>query len=649
MLVRLQIDRVESFADDLAFGATGAYVRLMGTAYGELDPQQPLNAVIVNLDKAPRNARGRVEYETDVYIMRPADPSRGNGKILYEVNNRGRKMLLGVLHDAPETSPGALNNPTTATDAGNGFAFQRGYTLVWSGWDPDAPRANHGLGLHAPVATNNGQPLVQTIRDEFVFGTRVPTTRSTAPLSYAAATLDQQQARLTVRAREADSRTEIPPERWAYADARSIKLLPEGTTFQPGLIYDFWYPARDPKVLGIGFAATRDLVSFLRYATHDTVGNANPLARSQTEVGIGAVLAFGNSQSGRYLRTHTASGFNQDEAGRRVFDGVLSNVAGTGKVFANFAFGQPYRTSTQHEDHAFPENWFPFAHTTLTDPLTGQTGALLRGDGCDPLIIEVNTSTEYWQKGASLLHTDPLGQRDLVLPATVRLYLMAGTQHGGRAGMSAVRGSGMQPRNPHNPTPALRALLVALDQWVSEGIEPPASRVPQLATGTLVPAEALRFPGIPGLQVPRRANRVVVLHDWIYPPAQPDNAYVALVPQVDADGNEVAGIRLPPIAVPVATYTGWNLYAAPYPEGEFCDREGSYVPFAPTRAEREAQGDPRLSLEERYDSQTGYVQQVDAVARALVAERLLLPEDAARYVHEARQQTLLPTAVAVQK
>jgi hypothetical protein len=638
MLTRLQIDRIEPFADGMSFGAVGSYVRLIGTAYGELDPHHPLHAVIVNLDKAPRNARGRVEYEMDVHIMRPTDVTRGNRRILYEVNNRGRKMLLPVLHDAPETSPGAVNDPAAAADAGNGFAFQRGYTLVWSGWDPDAPRVHHGMGIRVPVATNNGQPLVQTIRDEFVFGTRVPTTRHTALLSYEAATLDQQQARLTVRAREADTRTDIPPERWAYADARSIKLLPEGTPFQPGLIYDFWYPARNLKVLGIGFAATRDLVSFLRYATHDTAGNSNPLALSPTDPGVRAVLAFGNSQSGRYLRTHTALGFNQDETGRRVFDGVLTNVSGIGKVFANFAFGQPYRTSTQHEDHAFPENWFPFAHAVLTDPLTGQTGALLRGDGCDPLIMEVNTSTEYWQKGASLLHTDPLGQRDLELPATVRLYLMAGTQHGGRAGLTAVRGNGVHARNPHNPTPALRALLVALDQWVTEGIEPPASRVPRLATGTLVAPEALRFPVIPGVQVPRRANRIVVLHNWVYPQASPDHAYVALVPQVDADGNEVAGIRLPPLAVPVATYTGWNLYAAPELAGEFCDREGSYLPFALTKAERQAHGDPRLSLQERYGSQAAYVQKVDEVVRALVAERLLLPEDAARYVDEAGRQ-----------
>ena len=583
MLIRLQIDRQEPFADGMAFGATGSYVRLMGTAYGELDPQQPLHAGIVNLDKAPRNARGRVEYDMDVYIMRPTDVTKGNHKILYEVTNRGRKMLLPILHDAPETSPGAINDPATVADAGNGLAFQRGYTLVWSGWDPDAPRAHHGMRIRVPVATNNGYPLVQIIRDEFVFGTRVPTTRHTAPLSYEAATLDQGQARLTVRAGEADTRRDIPPDRWTYADARSIKLLPEGTAFQPGLIYDFWYPARDPQVLGIGFAATRDLVSFLRYETHDTVGNPNPLALSQTETGIRAVLAFGNSQSGRYLRTHTALGFNQDETRRRVFDGVLTNVSGIGKVFTNFAFGQSYRTSTQHEDHAFPENWFPFAHAPLTDPVTGQTGALRREDGFDPLIIEVNTSTEYWQKGASLLHTTPLGTSDLALPASVRLYLMAGTQHGGRAGMSAVRGNGVHPRNPHNPTPALRALLVALDQWVTQGEEPPASRIPQLATGTLVPLESLRFPALPGVQVPRCMNRIVVLDDWVAPQCTPDNAYRALVPQVDADGNEVAGIRLPPLAVPVATYTGWNLYAAPYPEGELCDREGSYIPFAATR------------------------------------------------------------------
>lgn len=645
MLVRLHLDRMEPFAEGMAFGTAGSYVRLVGKAQGELDPAHPLNAGIVNLNKAPRNAHGRVEYEVDVYIMRPADPVLGNRKILYEVTNRGRKMLLPVLHEAAETSPGAINDPATMADAGNGFALHQGYTLVWSGWDPDAPRANGGMSIRVPVATDGGQPIVRTIRDEFVFGTRVPTTRLTAPLSYAAATLDQAQARLTVRARETDAPRELSPSQWAYVDACSITLLPDGTAFQPGVIYDFWYPARDPKILGIGYAATRDLVAFLRYEPQDTAGNVNPIALSNTTTGINAVLAFGNSQSGRYLREHTALGFNQDEAQRKVFDGVLTNVAGIGKVFLNYEFGQPYRTGTQHEDHLFPENSFPFAHARLTDPVTGETNAVLRGDGFDPLIMEVNTSTEYWQKGASLLHTDPLGTHDIDIPPTVRLYLMAGTQHGGRAGLTPVRGTGWHARNPHNPTPALRALLVALDQWVSDGVEPPASRVPRLADGTLVPLAALHFPAIPGVSSPSLMNRIVVCDDWVHPRPDASKGYTALVPQVDADGNEVAGIRLPAIAVPLATYTGWNFYRAPYPEGELCDREGSYLSFTPTQTVRQAQGDPRRALEERYSSYEDYMNRVCEAVRELVHARLLLPEDAARFVDEATQQNPLAATV----
>jgi hypothetical protein len=635
VLIRLQINRMEPFADEMTFGAAGSYLRIAGTAYGELDPRHPLNAVIVNLDKAPRNTHGLVEYEVDFGIMRPVDIARGNRRILYEVVNRGRKNLLPVLHEAPETSPTSFNDPATATDAGTGFTFGVGYTLVWSGWDPDAPRANNGLSMKAPVATDGGMPIVKTIRDEFVFGTRVPTTRLTAPLSYEAATLDQDRARLTVRAREGDPRTEIPSSQWAYADARSIKLLPDGATFQPGLIYDFWYPAKDPKVLGIGFAATRDLVSFLRHEARDRAGNANPAALSGDDPGIQAVLAFGVSQSGRYLRDHVALGFNQDEGGRKVFDGILTHVAGIGKVFANYEFGQPYRTRTQHEDHWFPENHFPFAHATLADPVTGQTGGLSRGDGFDPFVIEVNTSTEYWQKGASLLHTDPLGQHDIAIPPSVRHYLVAGTQHGGRSGMRAVRGSGVHPRNPHDPTPALRALLVALDRWVTEGIEPPASRVPTLAAKTLVAPERLQFPAIPGVQLPRAANRVEVLEDWVQAKAASAGTYTTLVPQVDADGNEVAGIRLPAIAVPLATHTGWNLYKAPYPEGEFCDREGSYLPLAKTKAERLAKGDARPSLEELYGTREAYLQRVKEVVHELQEARLLLPEDATRFLDAA--------------
>jgi hypothetical protein len=638
MLTRLQIDRIEPFADDMAFGSVGSYVRLMGRAYGELDPHHPRNAVIVNLEKAPRNARGRVEYDADVYIMRPTEVTRGNRKILYEVNNRGRKLLLPILHEALETSPTSANDPTTADDAGNGFVFRQGYTVVWSGWDPDAPRGNYGMTIRVPVATAGEQPMVQTIRDEFVFGTRVPTTRLTAPLSYVAATLDQGQARLTVRAKEGDAYTEISPEGWAYADNRAIKLLPEGAAFQPGYIYDFWYPARDPKVLGMGYAATRDLVSFLRYQAHDSAGSANPIALSPAEPGIAAVLAFGNSQSGRYLRDHLALGFNQDETQRKVFDGYLSHVAGIGKVFTNYAFGQPNRTGTQHEDHQFPENHFPFAHALLTDPVSGRSGGLLHGDGFDPYIMESNTSTEYWQKGASLLHTDPLGRRDLDIPASVRLYLMAGTQHGGRAHMGARPGNALYPHNPHNPAAVLRALLVALDQWVTAGSAPPPSRVPTLATGTLVTPQALAFPSLPEVQPPRHMNRVSVLENWVHPPRTTDKTYRPLVPQVDEDGNELAGVRLPALAVPLATYTGWNLYNLPGLEGELCDRVGVCLPFARTKAERLAKGDSRLSLEERYSSHAVYVQRVRDVVGELLQARLLLPEDATRFIDAATQQ-----------
>jgi hypothetical protein len=572
--------------------------------------------------------------------MRPAEMDRGNRKILYEATNRGRKLLLPVLHEAAETSTGAVNDPATVADAGNGFAFRAGYTLVWNGWDADAPRANNGLSMRALVATDDGTPIVKTIRDEFVFGTRVPTTRQTAPLSYEAATVEQSQARLTVRTREGDARSEIPPSQWTYVDARNIKLLPEGTAFQPGLIYDFWYPAKDPKVLGLGFAATRDLISFLRYEARDRDGNANPVALSGNATEIRAVLAFGVSQAGRYLRNHVGLGFNQDEGGRKVFDGILTHVAGIGQVFANYEFGQPYRTRTQHEDHWFPENHFPFAHATLADPVTGQTGGLSRGDGFDPFVIEVNTSTEYWQKGASLLHTDPLGQHDISIPPLVRHYLVAGTQHGGRSGMRAARGSGLHARNPHDPTPALRALLSALDRWVTEGVEPPTSRVPTLTDGTLVAPEALQFPIIPEVQVPQAANRVDVLEDWVQAKAASARGYTPLVPQVGADGNEVAGIRLPTIAAPLATHTGWNLYRAPYPEGELCDREGSYLPLARTKAERLAKGDARPSLEELYGTREAYMQKVKEVVQELQEARLLLPEDATRFLDEAAGRKL---------
>ncbi len=492
------------------------------------------------------------------------------------------------------------------------------------------------MAIDVPVASAAGRPIVQTIREELVVATRGPGDGAALRLSYDAATLDQGEARLTVRARESDPPQALAAGDWAYLDARTIKLLPEGTKFKPGWLYDFRYPARDPKVLGIGYAATRDLVAFLRYERRDRAGNSNPLALASGEVPVTRALALGISQSGRYLRDYIGLGFNQDERSRTVFDGVLTHIAGIGRVFMNEPFAQPNRTNTQHEDHLFPENAFPFSTATTIDPVSGRTGSLFRHDGFDPLLIEVNTSTEYWQKGASLLTTDPLGTRELELPHNARVYLVAGTQHGGRAHLATDRGPCVNPRNPHSPAPVLRALVVALDAWVATGIAPPPSRVPTIKDGTLAaPAEA-GFPPLPAAAVATFGNRVAPFGDWREPRPRPQEAYRTLVARVDADGNDVAGIRLPDIAVPIATYTGWNLYRAPYPEGELCDRDGSYFAFARTREQRSAEHDPRPSLEERYPSHADYVNRVAAAAQELVRDRLLLAEDAARYVSAAQ-------------
>jgi hypothetical protein len=615
-LTEIDVTAVEPFADGAAFGNTGTYERVKGTFKGELDPADPRNQVIVNLDKAPKNAAGRVEYEADFFLLRPADPARSSRKILFDVTNRGRQYAHWVLMDARTVR----NDPRALEDAGNGLLLRRGYVIVSSGWDPDAPRSNAGLAMKPVIATNGGTPIVRVIRETF-------------RLTHEAATLDQARAKLTVRRNEADPRRDIPSSGWAYVNAREIRLLPQGMKPEPGSIYEIHYPATNPRVLGIGLAASRDLVSFLRYEAADSKGNANPAG-----AGIRHALAFGRSQSGRYLRDHVGQGFNQDESARKVFDGVIAHTAGVGGVFLNTEFGQPARTFTQHEDHTFPENAFPFATARVSDPVSGKTGSLLRNDGFDPLWMETNTSTEYWQKGASLLVTDPLGARDVAHPASARGYLFASTQHGGQAWMRSTPGNCINNRNPHSPTPALRALLIALDEWVSEGTAPPASRTPRLKDGTLVPPGEVKFPAIPGVVVARRISEFGVLKDWIKPEMGMTKPYRPLVTQVDSDGNEIAGILLPDIAVPLGTHTGWNLYQAPFPEGELCDRDGTYVPFAASRAEREAKNDPRPSLEERYGDHAAYVRRVEQAVKTLVAERLLLAEDGELFTTKAKSE-----------
>jgi hypothetical protein len=608
MITGIEIRNRERLAGGAEFGASGAYDRIDATASGVLDPAHAGNRGIALLDRAPRNAQGKVEYRSDFVLLRPADSVLGNGRLLYEVNNRGRIMLFANL-----CAGAAGNNPKTAADLGNAFPLRLGFSLLWTGWDPGAPKPT-GLSLEVPAIDG----LTRRIREEFVSGTRLGQ-HQTFRLSYETADRD---AALTVRRTQTAERR---PVAFEFVDSRTVRLVPEGTLPETGSIYEIRYNATKPRVLGIGFAATRDIVSHLRHEAASLFGRK-----------VTHTLAFGISQAGRYLRDHIAQGFNADEQGRRVFDGVFTHVAGIGRVFHNTPFAQPFRTRTWHEDHDFPEVEFPFSSASQLDPFTGASGALLRGDATDPRLIETNTPTEYWQKGASLLHTDPLGSQDLALPANVRCYMVAGTQHGGKAGMPRDNGPCVNPRNWHDPMPAIRALLVALDEWVTTDRAPPESRVPKIADGSLVADETIALPKVPGLSRPKAANDASPLADWT-DPQPPARRYRPLVPQVGADGNELAGIRLPDIAVPVGTFTGWNLYRAPYPDGELADRDGTFLAFAETRASRQAAGDPRPSLEELYPTKAAYAAAVEAAVATLQADRLLLEEDATAYRARARE------------
>ena len=626
----IRVDSIEPFAEGRAFGKVGPYERLKCVARGQLDPLASQNSGIVDLDKAPRDARGLVDYEVDVEILRPADPASGNGVLFYEVTNRGNKILARLLHGVLSPNPADLNEPKTAAHAGNGFLFERGAAIVWAGWDPTVGSRDATMTVRFPLAMEGGKPMVRRIREEFQVGKRIPETFNTIALTYPAAALDKTKARLMMRDREGDPRVEIPRDAWEFVDDRHVRILPEGTGLKPLTIYEFWYEATNSRVTGISFAMTRDLISFLR---NDA---ASPLANR----GLRHSIAFGISQSGRFLRHFVELGMNRDLAGRRVFDGVFAHTGGAAKIFANHSFAEPNRTASQHHDRLYPDAWYPFSTAATPDPFSGRNESLFRGDGCDPLFIQTNTSAEYWNKGASLLTIDALGKADLTLPENSRVYVIAGTQHASSA-PAAERGPLANQGNPQTVAPAIRALMDAMFQWVTDGMAPPPSRVPSLRDGTVVRVESVRFPHAPDFATPRCVNNITTAVDWIDPPgspdgkaAKPDGEYVALVSTVDADGNETAGIRLPPVGVPLATYTGWNIYREL--PGELGDRDGSYVPFTTTKVERARNGDTRLSLEERYGSLDDYVAKVRTYCDRLVAERLLLPADAKTYVDAAK-------------
>ena len=651
-VVRLEItSRQSPTFQGRAFATVGAYEKLRGKVYGELDPNSPQLAAITDLKLAPRNARGMVEYSMDIYLLKPMDLAKGNHKLLLEVNNRGSKLFSGL----NQSQPG--NDPTTAGDAGEAFLMKLGYTLVWNGWDPSATAANNGLTIHVPIAKNEDGSPITGPSYEYIAYDNATTTRH--PLAYPATTLTKSQATLTLRQHLPDAPQPVPVEGWEYIDERTIGLLPAGTPFQQSAIYEFTYTARDPMVAGIGLAATRDYVSFLRYATADEVGHPNPLANAMQYT-----FSFAVSQPARYLNDFQTLGFNADEQGRRVLDGIENWLGGSSGIGLNVRFAQPARTERNRQNHLYPEALFPFAYPVLKDPFSGKTAgrlaACLSSYTC-PKVFEINSANEYWGKAASLLHTDLRGH-DLPDPDNVRFYLVSGAQHG--PGNANTRGPCQQFQNPTDAAPLLRGLLMALDDWVCKGTVPPPSAVPRHATGTavtaiaqagsqtgVVPQAALGWPTIPGVMYtglittryqldfgPSASQGILSL---VPPQVAGRPVYLSVVSKVDQDGNERAGVRLPPVAVPTATTTGWALRGEGFGANEGCEGAGQSIPFRQTKAARLTVHDPRLSLAERYQTHTGYVRAVRRCVEALVRQRLLLPPDAQAYIQMAEASDVL--------
>ena len=646
-ITKIVIDKREPFAAGHEFGVSGAYEKLIGKAYGEIDPKKHHNKNIINLKNAPLNNRGRVEYSMDMLILKPVDMQRGNQTIFYDVVNRGNQALR--VNFGAERS----NNPTTLAHAGDGFMMRQGYTLVWSGWQGDVLPVGGRLTTSFPVAKNpDGSPIKRTITTEFVF--QKPS--FSVPLSFDRESLDvkpypaveesMSKARLYRRAGTHAQRELVSADEWSFARCPDGKTKTASNAdiclaagFSPNFIYELTYEARDPIVMGLGFAATRDLISFLRYNASD----ANPLVDKDMKTPRW-LIGFGSSQSGRFLKDLIYQGFNQDEAGRIVFDGAIPHISASRRTFTNYEFAMPGRFSTGLEGHFIPGDEFPFTYETLTDPISKKTDGWLmrcRQQKACPKIMHWDSGTESWQGRNSLVVGDPLAKKDVPIPDNVRLYYFSSTQHGPTD--KPDRGMCQQLTNPLSYMETQRALIVALHAWVSKDVPPPPTRYPRISDGTLVsPQQTVQgFPNVPGVRYLGRPNDLSINDGTIQPANHvKGKEYPLLVPKVDKDGNEIAGVRAVALQVPLATHAGWNLRAKGFIEDELCYLNGQYIPFAKTKEEREKTGDPRLSIEERYKDQADYVQRVSHAARALVEERFLLQEDAERLIADAAKNKI---------
>lgn len=652
-VIRFEISTREPFADGQEFGNVGAYERIVGKIHYAIDPKLPQNRAIVDLDKAPMNDAGLVEFSGDLFILAPVDLRKASGSVLYDVNNRGNKLAMRFFNLGNSS-----NDPRTADHAGDGFLMRNGFVVVWSGWDGELMAGDNRLRLSVPIATDGDKPITGPVRCEIV-----PTSNVTHTVvnwanhgSYRPTEDGILKATLTHRERPSDTRDLIPRDRWTLnvsdveggspGQLPKVELdIPEG--MKKGHIYELIYEGRDPMVHGVCFAGLRDLISALKHG----MGESNPLLVDGHPV-IKQAHGFGVSQSGRFLREFLASGFNEDEQHRQVFDGMMPHVAGGGLGSFNHRFAQPTRHVTQHDHHDYPADRFPFAYETQTDPYSERSAGILDkaiASGTAPFVMHTQSAAEYWTRSGSLPHTDPLGTRDATPPDNVRFYTFGGTQHG-PAGYPPSRGDGQNLANPGDYRPYLRSLLLSLDRWVREGKPAPPSVCPTIAEGTLVDwhQAATGFPMIPGVNYPLVIQQPDYLDfgpRWLddripdVQPPIPRGSYRVLVPRCGLDGNELGCLSPPEVAVPVATYTGWNIRRAEAgAENELVSLGGSYIPFARNKTTREANGDPRESLEERYGSLEEYLKQLSATCDKLCDDGYLLREDVARIIELQRER-----------
>lgn len=622
-VVQVIIQSRTPFAEDVP-DKVGAYERIRGRVVYAIDPEDESNRTIIDLHLAATNGEGLVEFYSDFEIIAPIDRRLAKRTVLYDINNRGRR-LWGM----------------------QPFFLRHGYVTVSSGWIAEIPPDDTLLRVEAPVALGeDGVPIVGTVRAEL--STDVVAKRlnlsSRRALTFEPVVSELSKATLSKRRRERDKPVVIPRDQWKFLLVRGPQEEGSGFIegaieltggFEPGLLYEFIYKARGSVVQGVGFSAIRDFVSFLKYDNSSMNLLRNDGGRPIAERMIGE----GRSQSGRALRMFLYDGFNTDEQGRQVFDGVMPVISGGGQGFFNHRFASPTRTANEHTGHLYPVDVFPFAYGEETDPFTDRTDSILRRSreqGNAPKVMHLDTTSEYWHRSASLVLTDPTGTRDTVIPKDVRVYVFGGSQH---SPSSRPSGRGQLPPNPNVYQPFLETLFVAMDRWITDGTLPPRSVHPTIKSGTLVGWKAVEasWTPLPGVTYPttiQQPERIDYgpLFDTKrridhHPPKRNGNRYGIRIPALDADNNERGVLRMPSVSVPIATYTGWNLRNSliGVPDA-LLGLAGGYLVFPKTKAERNALGDPRRSTAERYDSFETYLMKTMRAADNLILTGYLLDE-----------------------